>query len=181
MLDIAENSVQAGARRIRISVRKEPGPEMLVLEISDDGRGMTEEECRRVSHPFVTSRTTRKVGMGISLLKQHAEMSGGSFIIQSEPERGTRVEASFGWDHPDRQPMGDLGGCWVFLASSHHEIEWELECRSGKGEFAISTSEIRKILEVDEIRGSELKDSLQRLIRNNLEEISLQSDSLTES
>lgn len=172
ILDIAENSVSAGANTIGITLVKVEGQHM-TLRIIDDGKGMDAEELKRVSDPFFTSRTTRKVGMGIPLLKQHAEMAEGNFSIQSEPGKGTELKATFRLNHPDRQPLGDLEGVWLMLLASFPGIEWELELRSGQGEFAISSAEIKAALEVELIAGRELTDQLKRMIRNNIDELGL--------
>ena len=108
--------MQAGADHILISLKKEDSCGLLNVCLKDNGRGMSQEEKEHSLDPFFTSRTTRKVGLGIPLIRQHAEMTGGSVKIVSEEGKGTRVKASFGWSHPDRQPLGDLEGCWVLLA-----------------------------------------------------------------
>jgi len=176
ILDIAENSIQAGADHIIISLKKDETANLLKVCMEDNGRGMNQEEQDRSLDPFFTSRTTRKVGLGIPLIRQHAEMSGGKLEVHSDKGVGTRVEASFGWKHPDRQPLGDLEGCWVLLAASNPDIEWELKCASNKGEFSISTSEIRSALEVEEIRGFGMTDPLKRMIRNNVNALGLASN-----
>jgi hypothetical protein len=173
ILDIAENSIQAGADHIHIFLKKEDASGLLKVRMEDNGRGMSKEEQDRSLDPFFTSRTTRKVGLGIPLIRQHSEMSGGGLEIHSEYGKGTRVEANFGWTHPDRQPLGDLEGCWVLLAMSNPDIEWVLHCASNEGEFSISTSEIKSELEVTEIRGSELSEALKRMIRNNIQALGL--------
>ena len=173
ILDIAENSIAAGASRVRISVTEEESKEYQSIRIADDGKGMSEEEVRRVSDPFYTSRTTRRVGMGIPLFSQHAEIAGGGLKIHSEKGVGTTVEARFQLEHPDRQPLGDLEGCWLLLVTSNPAIEWELECETGQGSFSITSSQIRKELDLDHIRGSELIRDLKRMIRNNLDALGL--------
>ena len=173
ILDIAENSIDAGADKVLISVKEEKTTGLQFIRIIDNGRGMSEEETSRVADPFYTSRTTRRVGMGIPLFRQHAEMAGGSLQIQSEKGVGTTVEARFQLDHPDRQPLGDLEGSWLLLVSSNPGIEWELTCETGKGKFAISTSQIRRELDLEFIQGSTLTNDLKRMIRNNLDELEL--------
>jgi hypothetical protein len=100
-------------------------------------------------------------------------MAGGSLQIQSEKGVGTTVEACFQLDHPDRQPLGDLEGSWLLLVSSNPGIEWELTCETGQGKFAISTSQIRRELELEFIQGGPLTNDLKRMIRNNLDELGL--------
>lgn len=169
ILDIAENSIRGGAARVVLGIEQKDG--WLKIRIDDDGRGMDEKELGLTADPFYTSRTTRKVGLGIPLFRQHAEMTGGNLRISSRPGEGTLVEALFHEDHPDRQPLGDLEGCYLLLATMNQEIEWILELETEKGNFGISTSEIRDELEIGEISGRELTASLRRLIRNNIDEL----------
>jgi len=173
MMDIAENGIRAGAATITLTVREEGSPAALKIKVNDDGKGMEEEELKRIEDPFYTSRTTRKVGMGIPLLRQQAELAGGDLKIKSKPGSGTEVEATFLKDHPDRQPLGDLEGCWILLASANPGIEWALHLESGEGDFSISTSEIKSAMELKKIAGNELLGQLRRMIRNNVEELGL--------
>jgi len=174
ILDIAENSIAAGAGKVAISVKNEAASDLLSIRIEDNGKGMSKDEIRRCSDPFFTSRTTRQVGMGIPLLRQHAEMCGGALKIQSQKGVGTMVEATFLLGHPDRQPLGDLEGSWLLLVTSNPHMEWELICSAGAGDFYISTSEIKETLEVKYIRGNDLTSTLKRMIRNNLDELGLE-------
>ena len=171
ILDIAENSIAAGASGIGISVHETD--RVLKFSVTDNGCGMDRARCERATDPFFTTRTTRRVGMGIPLLQQHAEMTGGGITIRPAGEKGTVVEAVFRRGHADLQPLGDLEGCWLLLASSHPGIEWTLECNTSLGSFAISSREIMEVLEVDHIRGNELTALLKEMIRHNLESIQL--------
>ena len=112
--------------------------------------------------------------MGIPLLRQHAEMCNGTVEIQSKKGVGTEVEATFQFYHPDRQPLGDLEGCWLLLVAANPEVEWELICSTEAETFSISTSEIKESLGVKHIRGNELLSALKRMIRNNLDELGLE-------
>ena len=173
IMDIAENGIAAGADIIRISLVRGREPEVLKITVEDNGKGMAKDELRQVSDPFYTSRNTRRVGLGIPLLRQHAEMAGGEFDIRSKQGEGTRVKASFLYDHPDRQPLGDLEGCWILLATANPGLEWELKLESQEGRFEITTSEIKSVMELELISGSELCGQLKRMIRNNIDELSL--------
>jgi hypothetical protein len=124
LLDLAENSVSAGAHAITISVCEDLDADRLVARIEDDGRGMDEETVRKVTDPFFTSRTTRKVGLGIPLLKEAAEASNGRLIITSKPGAGTQVEVSFQHSHIDRMPLGNLSTVFLELTVAHPEIHW---------------------------------------------------------
>jgi hypothetical protein len=169
IMDIAENGIAAGAGSIHISVTIEGNPEVLKVEVEDNGKGMDEGELNQVGDPFYTSRTTRRVGMGIPLYRHQAEMAGGEVKIFSKPGAGTKVDASFLLSHPDRQPLGDLEGCWMLLVTSNPAIDWGLRLKTAKGRFEIDTSEIRSVMEIGAISGSELTDQIKELIRNNME------------
>ena len=108
VLDIAQNSVRAEASLIQISVDVDEAADTLTITIEDNGCGMTTEQTARVTDPFFTTRTTRKIGLGVPFFKMAAESTGGSFSIQSEPGVGTKVTAVFGLSHIDRMPLGDI-------------------------------------------------------------------------
>ncbi|MDO4741687.1 MAG: ATP-binding protein, partial [Eubacteriales bacterium] len=116
ILDIAQNSISAGASlvEIDITVSREKGTIEFVFK--DDGCGMSEEMVRTVTDPFTTTRKTRKVGLGLPLLKQTALMTGGDFDIASKVGEGTCVRVSFGLENIDRPPMGDVPGTLFTLA-----------------------------------------------------------------
>jgi hypothetical protein len=133
ILDIAENSVSAQARRVEIGVEEDLRRDRLRLWVKDDGRGMDEEMVARVTDPFVTSRTTRKVGLGIPLLKAAAESCGGHLRILSAVGHGTCLEAEFQRSHIDRMPLGDLAGTMYTLVVGWPDVRWGL--RESRFEF----------------------------------------------
>ena len=107
-MDVAQNSITAGASLITIRVEEDRQKGEMVISIEDNGKGMSEEQVRQVIDPFYTTRTTRKVGLGVPLFKMEAEMTGGDFSIQSRVGEGTLVTARFCTDHVDMIPLGDL-------------------------------------------------------------------------
>jgi anti-sigma regulatory factor (Ser/Thr protein kinase) len=124
LLDIVENSVTAGARRIDLTVHEDTVNDRLTLVVLDNGKGMDPDLLRRVTDPFVTSRTTRKVGLGIPLLKAAAEACQGHLHIDSTPGQGTRLEAEFQRSHIDRMPLGDLAGTMLTLLVAFPQVRW---------------------------------------------------------
>ena len=110
IMDIAQNSISAGAILTEVHVKISHADNMITFVFKDDGCGMSEELVKSVIEPFTTTRKTRKVGLGLPLLKQTAEMTGGAMDIQSTVGVGTTVTATFGLDHIDRPPMGDVAG-----------------------------------------------------------------------
>ncbi|MEI7847741.1 MAG: ATP-binding protein [Chloroflexota bacterium] len=124
LLDLAENSVSAGANTIVISVCEDLPADLLTASISDDGRGMDPETVKKVTDPFYTSRTTRKVGLGIPLLKGAAEECNGGLNLSSTPGKGTLVEVHFQHSHIDRMPLGNLARTYLGLIVGHPETHW---------------------------------------------------------
>ncbi|HWQ05934.1 MAG TPA: ATP-binding protein [Feifaniaceae bacterium] len=150
ILDIAQNSVKAGATRIEISL-EHSGP-WLTIAISDDGSGMSPEFAAAAADPFTTTRTTRKVGMGLPLFKLAAEQTGGTFSIEShqaafEGDRhGTTVRAVFDTSHVDCEPLGDVASTVTTLIQGSPEIELVYRYRSEAGQKLLSTEEMRQML-----------------------------------
>ncbi|GAB4557521.1 MAG: ATP-binding protein [Anaerolineae bacterium] len=146
LMDIAENSVTAGARTVEIAVEESVADDRLRLTVSDDGPGMDEETARRVLDPFVTSRTTRRVGLGLPLLKAAAEACNGSLTLASAPGQGTRVEAEFQRSHIDRMPLGDLPGTFLALVIGWPQVHWVFRYRWDDGEFVFDDEPIKEAL-----------------------------------
>src|SRR5665648_201440 len=124
ILDIVQNSIRAKAKLIEIEIDERSAENKLIITISDNGSGMSEDQLERAIDPFYTSRTTRKVGLGLSLFKQNAETTAGSFKLESELGKGTKVTAVFGLKHLDRPVMGDLVGTLILLICSSGGIDY---------------------------------------------------------
>jgi len=147
LLDIAENSVTAGAKNIEITVEENLQNDRLKAAVRDDGQGMDKELLAQVSDPFVTSRTTRKVGLGIPLLKAAAEACEGSMCITSALGQETRVEVSFQRSHIDRMPLGDIAGTMLTLVIAYPETHWVFDYRGHGTEFLFDDEPIKRELE----------------------------------
>lgn len=147
ILDIAENSVAAGARKVLIAVEEDLPKDRLRIVVEDDGRGMEEELLSRVTDPFVTSRTTRKVGLGIPLLKAAAEACNGCLRLTSTVGKGTRLEVEFQHSHIDRMPLGDLAGTILTLVVGHPTVNWVFVYRVGQAEFTFDDNPIKQELD----------------------------------
>jgi len=147
ILDIAENSIEAGATKVEIFITESPEEDLLVLKVTDNGKGMDGEVLSRVADPFFTTREKKKsFGLGIPLLKQAAEGCGGGLSISSEPGKGTELTASFRLSHVDLKPMGDLGSTMVALIAGHPEMEYSFACRKKGFSYRLDTAEIKKLL-----------------------------------
>jgi predicted metal-dependent phosphoesterase TrpH/anti-sigma regulatory factor (Ser/Thr protein kinase) len=129
ILDIVENSIAASATRVRIVIEEDTQSDLLSLEIRDNGRGMDAEARRKALYPFYTTRTTRKVGLGLSLLAQAARDTGGSLELASEPGRGTTVRAVFKLSHPDLKPLGDITETLRTILCGQPELDLEFAYR----------------------------------------------------
>jgi hypothetical protein len=173
ILDIVQNSVRAKARLIEIEMGERPDRNELAITISDDGKGMTPKEAERATDPFYTSRTTRKVGLGLSLFKQNAEMTGGSFHIESESGKGTKVTAVFGLRHVDRPVMGDLTGTLLLLICSPDGPEYVFQHQTPSGAFRLDTREIKQILDHVPLTNPDVRKFLKEMIQENLEQIQI--------
>lgn len=151
ILDIAENSVKAGASLTEISITEQV--DTLTLEIKDDGCGMSDEILKTVENPFYTTRTTRKVGMGIPLLKLAAEQTGGKIDIisktaEQDPEHhGTTVTALFYKNHLDFTPLGDIKETVSTLIQGHPDTDFLFTHKTENGEISLNTAQLRKVLD----------------------------------
>ncbi len=148
VLDITENSVKAGATLTEISIIE--NSDTLTMIVKDDGCGMSEEIIKTVENPFYTTRTTRKVGLGIPLLKMAAEMTGGSVKIVSstaEHNHGTTVTATFIKNHLDFTPLGDIKETIVTLIQGHPDTDFLFIHQMDMGEVKLDTRELRTVLE----------------------------------
>lgn len=147
LLDIAENCVNAKARNVEITVSEDSNSDRLDMIIADDGVGMDAETAARVTDPFVTSRTTRKVGLGLPFLKMAAESCNGFLTIQSKKGVGTRVDVAFQRSHIDRMPLGDLTSTILSLVIGFPKVHWLFTYRGNEGEFVFDDQVIKNALD----------------------------------
>jgi anti-sigma regulatory factor (Ser/Thr protein kinase) len=139
ILDIAENSVKAGAKNIEIIIEEDTKKDLLNIEINDDGTGMKPEIAENVTDPFVTTRTTRKVGLGLPLLKNSAEQAEGSLKVDSVLGKGTKIKAVFKLSHIDRKPMGNMADTILALVMFSNEVNIKYTHRQDGKEFTFDT------------------------------------------
>ena len=171
ILDIAENSVRANASLIEIYVSASEAKDELVVVIKDNGCGMTPEQLKKAEDPFFTTRTTRKVGFGISFFKQAALLTGGSFSIESELSVGTSVKAAFGLSHIDRMPLGDITATIYNLVVFHKDIDFYYLYRINDREFVLDTRELREILGDVPFDTREVSEYIKEFLIENKKEI----------
>jgi len=123
ILDVVDNSIDAGAQKVEIKIYEDLKKDLLEIEIIDDGKGMGEGMVKKALDPFFTTKTVRKVGLGLSLFREAARMANGDLSIRSEAGRGTRVKAAFQHSHIDRKPLGDIGQTMITLVMGNPEID----------------------------------------------------------
>lgn len=170
ILDIVQNSIRAGASEISTGIRESESEDIFEIIISDNGKGMSEELASRATDPFVTTRTTRKIGLGLPLLKYQANIAGGDLIIDSCEDEGTIVKVTFSLSHVDRQPLGDIAGVMTILMTANPEINFLYGHKTDSGEYRFSSKEIKDYLGIKDFHDSSLLSDLKEMINNNLRE-----------
>ena len=144
ILDVVENAVRAGGKKIMIGLVEDKSNDRLTLSIEDDGKGMDKDMVKRALDPFFTTKTSKKVGLGLSLLSQAAQQAGGEFKIDSEAGRGTKVTAVFQLSHPDMKPMGDILETMAVLVSGNPSIQFVLDYKTGDDSYHFDSFETRR-------------------------------------
>lgn len=147
VLDVAENSVSAGATLTQITLTIDTKQKLQTLVIADNGKGMSAEMLAKVTDPFCTSRTTRKVGLGLPLLKMAAEMTGGTLAIESTVGAGTTVTATFTLGHIDLMPLGDITSTIAGLVQCNPDIDFVYTLSADTETFTLDTRELRTVLD----------------------------------
>ena len=169
VLDVAENSMRAQAKNVTIKVIEDSAADLLSISIEDDGCGMSEEQVAQVTDPFFTTRTTRKVGLGVPLFKMAAEMSGGEFSISSKPGVGTKTCATFGLTNIDRMPMGDMASTIQLLICSHEDVNLMYTHIVDGKEFFVSTNQLKEVLEGVSLETPEIRMFIEEYLREHIE------------
>jgi len=171
IMDIVQNSTRAGATLVYIDVIENDAKDLLSIQISDNGSGMSPEILQKVTDPYYTTRTTRKVGLGIPLLVQNAEQTGGCVTINSEVGKGTCVKAIFQLSHIDRPPWGDISGTMALLASGHPNIDFKYSHIRNGLRFDFDTKHIKLELQPIPITHPQVIRFMTDMIKENLQEI----------
>ncbi|MDR1619742.1 MAG: ATP-binding protein [Clostridiales bacterium] len=149
ILDIVQNSIVAGATLIEIAIKVDHAGDWMAISVSDNGRGMDKVLLSQVESPFTTSRTTRKVGLGIPMFKAGAEGAGGSFTIKSTPGKGAYIEATYQISHLDRPPLGDIAGTLYVTVVCNDTIDIVFRYTVDDAGYSLDTREIRAVLGED--------------------------------
>jgi len=171
LLDIAENSIRAQAKKIAIELNEAISNNTLSLKISDDGKGMNQQMVLNVKNPFVTSRTTRRVGLGIPLLNQNCMNAGGTLKIHSLLGKGTTLEAVMQYDHIDRLPIGDIASSLAVLIQGNPDIDLTSMHIYENRTFVLKVVEIKELLGGVPINEPEIIQWLKNYIRENIADL----------
>ncbi len=171
ILDIVQNSVRAKATLIEIIIEEDKNNNIYTLTVRDNGCGMGENVLKQASEPFFTSRNTRKVGMGLALLKQNAEQCKGGLALKSKEGKGTEVKATFQLSDIDRPPLGDVWESYYLSMLGNDKIELGYKHKTGHGGFEILSGEIRDMLDGVPLNNKKIKEGVIELIKNNLKDI----------
>jgi anti-sigma regulatory factor (Ser/Thr protein kinase) len=171
ILDIAENSVNAGATKVEISVIENLNKDELVITIKDNGKGMDPEKLKNIADPFITSRTTRKVGLGLPFLKAAAEACDGKLEIQSKLGVGTEVLVKFKYSHIDRMPLGDLKNTWLNLLIGYPKVNWVLLYRKNEKSYLLDDQPIKALLNEIPLSDPQVIRYLKKEIENGFESV----------
>lgn len=173
ILDIAENSISAGANRIEIRILEDIKKDFFSMEIKDNGKGMSQEVLEKVTDPFFTTRTTRKVGMGLSLLSQSAKEAGGDLSIISNEGKGTTVYTYFKHSHIDRKPLGNIVDTLIVLIFGNPNIDFFYGHKRNNNTYFIDTKEIKLGLGGVPISSSVVIEIIKKDIQNGLKGLGL--------
>ncbi len=173
ILDIVENSLAAKATRVEIRVVENPEEDLLTIEVADNGEGMDEEARQKATDPFVTSRTTRRVGLGLPLLAEAARSSGGNMTIRSGVGKGTAVKATFQYSHIDRKPWGSMVETLVTLIVGNPDVDFFYQHRRKEFEYSLDTREVKRELGEVPINHPGVLEALRKNLADNLRQIGI--------
>lgn len=170
MMDIVQNSIRAGAKNIEISFIEKNENFSLTFSVKDDGKGMSEETAVKISDPFFTTRTTRKVGLGVPFLKMTSEQTGGNMEIVSALNKGTKITAVYKTDHPDCTPLGDLAGYMVLLLIGNPTVNFRFHYQLDDENFEISSRELAEN-GIDDLSNATMSKAVKEYFNENLKEV----------
>lgn len=149
ILDLVENSISAGATEIRIVIFEDEENDLMVLDIDDNGSGIPEDILPGITDPFVTTRTTREIGLGLTLTKEAARDCEGNLLVKSKFRKGTRVRAQLRFYHINRDPLGDIADTIAMLMITNPQIDFIYRHETKDGAFEINSGEIKEVLGED--------------------------------
>lgn len=171
ILDLLQNSTVVDSTLIELEIEDSLKDNIFRFTITDNGRGMSKEFLEKVTDPYSTTRTTRKVGLGLPLIKMNAEQCNGGFMIESELGKGTKLCFWFEHNNIDRPPMGDIAGVFVLTIAQNEEIRFIMNYKTDKDIFSFDTQEIKEALDGIPLNNNDIIKFLREMIEVNLKDI----------
>ena len=171
ILDLIQNSTAVNSTLINLDIIDSIKDNILSFRIKDNGKGMTKEFLAKVTDPYSTTRTTRKVGLGLPLIKMNAENCGGGFKIESELGIGTNLTFWFEHNNIDRPPMGDIAGVFVLTIAQNEDIRFIMSYKTDNDIFTFDTDQVKETLDGIPLNNNDIIKFLREMIEENIKEI----------
>ena len=171
ILELLMNSIQADASHIHLTIRESKAEDRIFITLKDDGKGMSEEFVARVTDPFTTTRTTRKVGMGVAFFKGMTEICNGTFSIDSTVGEGTTIDATVQRDWIDTPPIGDLGEMMMYCIQADEDISYVLTYTTDTDEFVFQSDEVKAMLEGVSLQEPDILIWIKEYINDGIEHV----------
>jgi Signal transduction histidine kinase len=169
MMDIVQNSIRAKAQNIEIDLFENNDDATLLFRVKDDGQGMNDDAVKKLTDPFFTTRTTRRVGLGVPFLKMTCEQSGGSLRVESEEGAGTTIEGVYRTDNLDCLPLGDIAGCIALLLRANPDKNFRFTYRMDELLFTLDSGELKE--QGIDLQQAHMLGVMKAFIRENLDEL----------
>jgi len=176
ILDVAENGITAGADRVRVSVEEAGRKNRLRITIADNGRGIPADLVHHITDPFYTTRTTRRVGLGLSLLKAAAQHCNGEMRVESIEGKGTTIVAEFEYDHIDRAPLGDMSGTLISLIMGYPDVEFEYSHQVESRRFEMKTMDIKNMFDGRAVSDPDVFRKLRQILIDGFKRLKTNED-----
>ncbi len=174
ILDIVENAIEAKAKKIGIRVMEEPKEDRLVIEIKDDGTGMDEKVSQKAIDPFFTTRTSRRVGLGLPLMAQAAREAGGGIEIESDLGKGTKVTVTFQYHHIDRKPLGSMIETMTTLLLGNPDLDISYTHRKEGRSYTLRSQRLKERFQGRSLTHPEVIQWLRKHLQEGLAQIGVQ-------
>lgn len=168
ILDLIQNSIEAGATTVILEITEDTRIDKLIIRVSDNGRGMDPAIRNQVTDPFVTTRTTRRVGLGLPLIEMSTKRCDGYLTIHSVVGEGTVVEAGYRHSHWDRPPLGDMAETLKSIIVANPNLDFRFSHVYNDTEFSLKTNEITSILGDISLTHPDVLDWLDGYLRSNI-------------
>jgi len=171
ILDIAENSIKAEAKKIAITIEESKKKDLISIKIEDDGKGMDEATKARARDPFFSTKKERRIGLGLSLLEEAAKATKGRFSLESEVGKGTCVEATFQASNIDAKPLGDMPQTLITLIMGNPQVHLMYRHTTDESDFSMDTAEIKAQLNGIPINSPEVLNIIKNKIKEGLDNL----------